>query len=165
MKWSFMYCLLFIILIMKDSDSKAVKKVKTTKVPHKCQELPKIIKSCQKKSKKGTKSCKKLPSLKKDCKKISENKTGEKGTSVQILVIDIWRTHFLFSQAIIVSGGESIVWYQKDKKSSKRKSLAEKDMKTVEVLHSNGSFWCSLPDLPERRFYHTQTGLEAIDIT
>ena len=89
MKWSFMYCLLFIILIMKDSDSKAVKKGKTTKVPHKCQELPKIIKSCQKKSKKGTKSCKKLPSLKKDCKKISENKTGEKGTSVQILVIDI----------------------------------------------------------------------------
>ena len=65
-----------------------------------------------------------------------------------------------------MSGGESTVWYKKDKKSSKRKKkLAEKDMKTVEVLHSDGSFWCSLPDLPERRFYHTQMGLEAIDIT
>ena len=96
MKWSFMYCLLFIILIMKDSDSKAVKKGKTTKVPHTCQGLPKMIKSCQKKSKKGTKNCKKLPSLKKDCKRITENKTGKKGTSVQIFVIDIWRTHFLF---------------------------------------------------------------------
>ena len=32
---------------------------------------------------------------------------------------------------------------------------------SVEVLHSDGSPWCSLPDLPEARFYHTQTGLEA----
>ena len=32
---------------------------------------------------------------------------------------------------------------------------------SVEVLHSDGSPWCSLPDLPEARFGHTQTGLEA----
>ena len=33
--------------------------------------------------------------------------------------------------------------------------------KSVEVLHGNGSHWCSLPDLPEVRYGHTQTGLEA----
>ena len=31
----------------------------------------------------------------------------------------------------------------------------------VEVLHSDGSPWCSLPDLPNGRDEHTQTGLEA----
>ena len=30
----------------------------------------------------------------------------------------------------------------------------------VEVLHSDGSPWCSLPDLPDIRVYHSQTGLE-----
>ena len=32
---------------------------------------------------------------------------------------------------------------------------------SVELLHSDGSPWCSLPDLPEVRWDHTQTGLEA----
>ena len=32
---------------------------------------------------------------------------------------------------------------------------------SVELLHSDGSPWCSLPDLPESRWDHTQTGLEA----
>ena len=32
---------------------------------------------------------------------------------------------------------------------------------SVEVLHGDGSPWCSLPDLPEDRCDHTQTGLEA----
>ena len=32
---------------------------------------------------------------------------------------------------------------------------------SVELLHSDGSPWCSLPDLPEYRLKHTQTGLEA----
>ena len=32
---------------------------------------------------------------------------------------------------------------------------------SVELLHSDGSLWCSLPDLPEYRLKHTQTGLEA----
>ena len=33
---------------------------------------------------------------------------------------------------------------------------------SVELLHSDGSPWCSLPNLPEHgRYYHTQTGLEA----
>ena len=32
---------------------------------------------------------------------------------------------------------------------------------SVELLHSDGSLWCSLPDLPETRYGHTQTGLEA----
>ena len=32
---------------------------------------------------------------------------------------------------------------------------------SVEVLHSDGTPWCSLPDLPDDRWYHTQTGLEA----
>ena len=31
----------------------------------------------------------------------------------------------------------------------------------MEVLHSDGSPWCSLPNLPEERAYHTQNGLEA----
>ena len=33
--------------------------------------------------------------------------------------------------------------------------------KSVEVLHSDGTPWCSLPDLPDDRWYHTQTGLLA----
>ena len=32
---------------------------------------------------------------------------------------------------------------------------------SVELLHSDGSPWCTLPDLPEARYDHTQTGLEA----
>ena len=34
-------------------------------------------------------------------------------------------------------------------------------LSAVEVLHSDGSPWCSLPDLPDIRRAHTQTGLEA----
>ena len=47
--------------------------------------------------------------------------------------------------AIIVTGGSprSSVWT------------------TVELLHSDGSPWCKLPNLPEYRYGHTQTGLEA----
>ena len=44
--------------------------------------------------------------------------------------------------AIIVSGGDG----------------AEK---SVEVLNSDGTPWCSLPDLPDDHWYHTQTGLLA----
>ena len=33
--------------------------------------------------------------------------------------------------------------------------------RSAELLHGNGSYWCSLPDLPEVRYGHTQTGLEA----
>ena len=33
--------------------------------------------------------------------------------------------------------------------------------RSAELLHGNGSSWCSLPDLPEVRYGHTQTGLEA----
>ena len=33
--------------------------------------------------------------------------------------------------------------------------------RSAELLHGNGSHWCSLPDLPEVRYGHTQTGLEA----
>ena len=32
---------------------------------------------------------------------------------------------------------------------------------SVELLHSDGTPWCSLPDLPQPRYGHTQTGLEA----
>ena len=32
---------------------------------------------------------------------------------------------------------------------------------SVELLHSDGSPWCTLPDLPEARDSHTQTGLES----
>ena len=32
---------------------------------------------------------------------------------------------------------------------------------TAELLHSNGSSWCSLPALPDMRARHTQAGLEA----
>ena len=31
--------------------------------------------------------------------------------------------------------------------------------KSVEVLHSDGTPWCSLPDLPVARSHHSQTGL------
>ena len=50
----------------------------------------------------------------------------------------------LYVSAIIVSGGDGIM-----------------DDKSVEVLHSDGTPWCSLPDLPEGRMFHTQTGLLA----
>ena len=30
---------------------------------------------------------------------------------------------------------------------------------TAELLHSNGSSWCSLPDLPDMRAHHTQAHL------
>ena len=33
--------------------------------------------------------------------------------------------------------------------------------KSVELLHNDGTPWCSLPDLPDDRWHHTQTGLEA----
>ena len=45
--------------------------------------------------------------------------------------------------AIIVSGGN------------------DEAKKSVEVLHGDGTPWCSLPDLPDDRWYHTQTGLLA----
>ena len=50
----------------------------------------------------------------------------------------------LYVSAIIVSGGDGIM-----------------DDKSVEVLHSDGTPWCSLPNLPEGRMFHTQTGLLA----
>ena len=31
--------------------------------------------------------------------------------------------------------------------------------RSVEVLHSNGQYWCSLPDLPDDRTGHTQSDL------
>ena len=47
----------------------------------------------------------------------------------------------LFS-AMLISGGGTNIWH-----------------KSVEILHSNGSYWCSLPDLPGSRYLHTQSGL------
>ena len=32
-------------------------------------------------------------------------------------------------------------------------------VRSVEILQANGSYWCSLPDLPDDRYYHTQSGL------
>ena len=32
---------------------------------------------------------------------------------------------------------------------------------SVEILRENGSYWCSLPDLPDIRYTHTQSGLVA----
>ena len=31
--------------------------------------------------------------------------------------------------------------------------------RSVEILREDGSYWCSLPDLPDDRFEHTQSGL------
>ena len=31
----------------------------------------------------------------------------------------------------------------------------------MELLHGDGTPWCRLPELPQDRYYHTQTGLEA----
>ena len=55
---------------------------------------------------------------------------------------------YLYVSAIIVSGGyiDSMIYE-----------------KSVEVLHSDGTPWCSLPDLPEARSYHSQTGLLTCD--
>ena len=55
-----------------------------------------------------------------------------------------WNNHNDFLPAIIVTGGYS-----------------SKARVSVEVLHGDGTPWCTLPDLPEYRYYHTQTGLEA----
>ena len=52
---------------------------------------------------------------------------------------------FFFAEAIIVSGGKS-------------SGVPER---SVEALSSDGTPWCSLPDLPRNRFDHSQTGLEA----
>ena len=35
------------------------------------------------------------------------------------------------------------------------------DRRSVEVLYSNGTSYCSLPDLPEDRYHHSQAGLTA----
>ena len=35
------------------------------------------------------------------------------------------------------------------------------DGKSVELLHSDGTPWCSLPNLPDSRVQHTQSGLVA----
>ena len=48
---------------------------------------------------------------------------------------------FLQIEAIILTGGQ--------------------DKRSAEVLHIDGSRWCSLPDLPETRHGHTQSGTEA----
>ena len=50
------------------------------------------------------------------------------------------------SLAIIVSGGYDTAYNAKT---------------SVELLHGDGRPWCSLPDLPEISFGHSQTGLEA----
>ena len=49
---------------------------------------------------------------------------------------------YLFS-AILISGGS-------DGSSADR---------SVEILRPNGSYWCSLPDLPDARYYHSQSGV------
>ena len=33
--------------------------------------------------------------------------------------------------------------------------------RSVEILRSDGSYWCSLPELPDDRYRHTQSGLIA----
>ena len=45
--------------------------------------------------------------------------------------------------AIIISGGY----------------LSSSVGRPVEILHANGSYWCSLPNLPDDRYSHTQSGL------
>ena len=50
--------------------------------------------------------------------------------------------------AIIISGGNT------DTSQSTFETL-----NSVEVLKSNGSFWCFLPELPQSRSYHTMSGL------
>ena len=44
--------------------------------------------------------------------------------------------------AIIITGGWSISSYR-----------------SVEILRETGNYWCSLPDLPDIRYNHTQSGL------
>ena len=49
----------------------------------------------------------------------------------------------IYVPAIIVTGG----------------ACCDNADKSVEVLHSDGTPWCSLPDLPEMYYEHSQTGL------
>ena len=49
-----------------------------------------------------------------------------------------------FISAIIITGGDS---------------SASASIRSVEILRENGSYWCSLPDLPDVRDQHTQSGL------
>ena len=57
-----------------------------------------------------------------------------------------------FPPAIIVSGG---------KNADAPSEFGKPGLFSVEVLHSDGSPWCSLPRLTEDRIHHSQTGLEA----
>ena len=50
----------------------------------------------------------------------------------------------LFISAIIITGGDS---------------SASASIRSVEILRENGSYWCSLPNLPDVRDQHTQSGL------
>ena len=60
-------------------------------------------------------------------------------------MLDLWTKVTDIFSAIIVAGGwidaSSIIIY------------------SVEILRANGSYWCSLPDLPDDRYVHSQSGL------
>ena len=49
-----------------------------------------------------------------------------------------------FISAIIITGG-----------------YPSSNYRSVEILRENGSYWCSLPDLPNERYSHVQSGLIA----
>ena len=51
---------------------------------------------------------------------------------------------YFHHSAIIITGGGS---------------SSSSSYRSVEILRENGSYWCSLPDLPDDRHYHTQSGL------
>ena len=47
------------------------------------------------------------------------------------------------------------------RKDGAKITSAERGLTSVELLHDDGSPWCSLPDLPQGLSYHSQTRLEA----
>ena len=58
----------------------------------------------------------------------------------------------IFTAAILVTGGNGA--------PPGNSLISEWHSWTAELLHEDGSPWCSLPKLPDTRFYHTQSGLE-----
>ena len=61
----------------------------------------------------------------------------------------------ILSIAIIVTGGG------KDRDLKIKHDKIEGALTSVELLHDDGSPWCTLPDLPQQMKHHSQTGLEA----
>ena len=157
------YMFMFIILIVIHvSGYQSVKKGELmTKVPRSCKKLPQLTKRCMNGKGQSSKNCKKLPTITKKCQRLSE--------SWQLLAETLKKVAKKGGETVAPKEEESYENYEEGSGSGQGPlPLAiivsggnEAAGKSVEVLHMDGSPWCSLPDLPEACSSHTQTGLEA----